>query len=29
MKRNEVRRAMEIITERQAELLVRWREIHG
>jgi hypothetical protein len=29
MKHSEVRRAMEIITERQAELLMRWREIHG
>ncbi len=29
MKRNEVRRAIEIAGERQAELLARWKEIHG
>jgi hypothetical protein len=29
MKRGEVRRAMQIVIERQAELLTRWREIHG
>lgn len=29
MKRNEVRRAMQVVTEQQAVLLARWREIHG
>jgi histidinol phosphatase-like PHP family hydrolase len=29
MKRNEVRRAMEVVTEQQAVFLVRWRKIHG
>lgn len=29
MKRNEVRRAMQVVTERQAEFLARWRDIHG
>ena len=29
MKRNEVRRAMEIVSEEQAGFLARWREIHG
>ena len=29
MKRNEVRRAMEIVTEQQAVFLARWRKIHG
>ncbi|MGO9170657.1 MAG: DUF4160 domain-containing protein [Rhodomicrobium sp.] len=29
MKRSEVRRAVQIVIERQAELLARWREIHG
>jgi hypothetical protein len=28
-KRNEVRRAMQIVTEQQAAFLARWREIHG
>lgn len=29
MKRNEVRRAMQIVTEQRAVFLARWREIHG
>lgn len=29
MKRNEVRRAMQVVTEQQAVFLARWREIHG
>lgn len=29
MKRNEVRRAMHVVTEEQATFLERWREIHG
>jgi Domain of unknown function (DUF4160) len=29
MKRSEVRRAVDIIAAKQAELLARWREIHG
>ena len=29
MKRSEVRRAMKIVIERQAEFLARWRKIHG
>jgi len=29
MKRNEVRRAMEVVTEQQAVFLARWRKIHG
>lgn len=29
MKRSDVRRAMDMVTERQAEFLARWREIHG
>ena len=29
MKRNEVRRAMEIVTEQQAVFLAWWRKIHG
>lgn len=29
MKRNEVRRAMEVVIERHADFLARWREIHG
>ena len=29
LKRNEIRRAFEIVTENQAMLLRRWREIHG
>ena len=29
MKRGDVRRAMQIITEQQAFLLSRWSEIHG
>jgi NCAIR mutase (PurE)-related protein len=29
MKRNEVRRAMQIVTEEQVAFLARWREIHG
>lgn len=28
-KRNEVRRAMQVVTEEQAAFLARWREIHG
>jgi histidinol phosphatase-like PHP family hydrolase len=29
MKRNEARRAMEVVTEHQAAFLARWRKIHG
>ena len=29
MKHNEVRRAMQMVCERQAGLLARWNEIHG
>ena len=29
MKRNEVRRAMDVVIERHADFLARWREIHG
>ena len=29
MKRGDVRRAMRIVTERQASFLTRWRDIHG
>jgi len=29
MKRSEVRRAMKIVIERQAEFLAKWKEIHG
>jgi len=29
MKRKEVRRAMEVVIEQQADFLARWREIHG
>lgn len=29
MKRNEVRRAMQVVTEQQAVFLARWRETHG
>jgi hypothetical protein len=29
MKRNEVRRAMAVVTEQQAVFLARWRKIHG
>jgi histidinol phosphatase-like PHP family hydrolase len=29
MKRNEARRAMQVVIERQAEFLARWRQIHG
>lgn len=29
MKTSERRRAMDIVLERQAEFLARWREIHG
>ncbi|MHA7876503.1 DUF4160 domain-containing protein [Roseivivax sp.] len=29
MKRNELRRALAIVTENRADFLVRWREIHG
>lgn len=29
MKRNDVRRAMEIVTEHREAFLARWREIHG
>lgn len=29
MKRNEVRRAMAVVTEQRDEFLARWREIHG
>ena len=29
MNRGEVRRAMQMVIERQAELLARWKEIHG
>ncbi|PRD43142.1 DUF4160 domain-containing protein [Phyllobacterium phragmitis] len=29
MKRNEVRRAMNVVAEQQADFLARWRDIHG
>ena len=29
MKRNDVRRAMQIVIEQQEQFLARWREIHG
>jgi hypothetical protein len=29
MKRSEVRRAMDVVTEQQAVFLARWRDIHG
>ncbi|MGE0665718.1 MAG: DUF4160 domain-containing protein [Sphingomonadales bacterium] len=29
MKRNDVRRAMDLVIEHQAAFLERWREIHG
>lgn len=29
MKRNEMRRAMDVVIEHQAAFLARWREIHG
>ena len=29
MKRNEVRRAMAVVTEHQAAFLARWRDMHG
>ncbi len=29
MKRNEIRRAMAIVTEQRQAFLARWREIHG
>ena len=29
MKRSDVRRAMEIVTTQQDDILERWREIHG
>ena len=29
MKKGELRKAMRIVAERQADLLERWREIHG
>lgn len=29
MKRNEVRRAMDVVIEQQVGFLARWREIHG
>ncbi|GAD60047.1 MULTISPECIES: DUF4160 domain-containing protein [Brevundimonas] len=29
MKRNEVRRAVDVVSEQQTEFLMRWREIHG
>ncbi len=29
MKRNEVRRAMDVVIEQQGVFLARWREIHG
>jgi hypothetical protein len=29
MKRNDVRRAMAVVTEHQTVFLARWREIHG
>lgn len=29
MKRNEMRRAMAVVTEQRDEFLARWREIHG
>ena len=29
MKRNEARRAMQLVVDRQDELFARWREIHG
>lgn len=29
MKRNEVRRAVKVVSEQQAEFLARWRDIHG
>ena len=29
MKRSDVRRAMQIITEHQASFLAKWRDIHG
>jgi len=29
MKRSEVRRAMQTVIERQADLLMKWNEIHG
>ena len=29
MKRNEVRRAMALVTEHRGAFLARWREIHG
>lgn len=29
MKRSEVRRAMQLVTDQQAAFLVRWRETHG
>ena len=29
MKRNEVRRAMDVVIEQQAGFLARWRAIHG
>jgi hypothetical protein len=29
MKRSEVRRAMDVVTEQQAAFLARWRKMHG
>ena len=29
MKRQEVRRAMDVVIEQQADFLARWRQIHG
>lgn len=29
MKRNEVRRAMDVVTEQQAVFLARWKDMHG
>ena len=29
MKRNEARRAMQLVVDRQDELFARWRDIHG
>ena len=29
MKRNEARRAMQLVVDRQDELCARWRELHG
>lgn len=29
MKTNEVRRAMQLVSDQQAQFLARWREIHG